>query len=310
MSTELAELRARLWDQHPIVREAAALPTASVQNAIGAVLHGSRKSRFSHAFYADPSTGKSTCLDALEHHIATSFSQSGVYRYEAMKEDNSAEGRLLEDMILQLNVGVRVARTLAAKRDQLNRALLALSGPGRHLFFLIDEAQELHERELNWLKGVINKVLNMDVKVTTVLMGQRQLMHRVRELERADRRDLLERFFKRIIEFKGCCAVADFSLVCDAIDNKSEYPEGSGYSYTQFLFPQAYASGFRFQKNANPLWQALIDNLPSEDIERGISMEIVASYIAQTCVLLKDRDGAWIEIENSVLQESVEEAFT
>jgi len=308
MDTLLSE-RERLWDMHPIICEAAVLPTASVQNAVGAILNGSRKARFSHAFWADPCTGKSSCLDAIANHIDSEHPQCGVLRYEAMADERTAEGRLLEDMLLQMELGGRIVHSLAGKRDQLTRALLALAGADMHVFILVDEAQELYLRELNWLKAVINKLVKKRVKVTTVLMGQSQLLDRVDELKKAGRRDLIERFFKRFIEFKGCGTVGDFSTICEAVDIKSEYPEGSGWTYTQFLFPQAHAAGFRLQSQALVLWEHLIASLSAAEVERGIAMEAIAGYLAQLCLLHKDKDGAGMELQEILLRRAAKEAF-
>lgn len=301
--------RERLWNLHPIIGEAAILPSTSIQNAIGAIMNGSRKTRFSHAFWADPCTGKSSCLDAIEDTIKEDHPGSGVLFYEPMKEDGAAEGRLLEDMLLQMEIGAPIARTLAGKRDQLTRALLALAGADLQIFILIDEAQELHVQELNWLKGVINKVVKKRVKVTTVLMGQRQLLDRVEQLKRANRQDLLERFFKRVLEFTGCKKKEEFSELCEAIDSKSEYPEDSGWTYTQFLFPRAYAAGFRLQAQASVLWEALVTSRSAAEVERGVPMQDIAGYMAQVCILHKDLDAGEMQLSGKLIVKAIKEAF-
>lgn len=308
MDTLLLE-RERLWNLHPVICGAAVLPTISVQNAVGALQHGARRTRFSHAFWADPCTGKSTCLEAIESYIRNQHPNSGVLCYEAMADERTAEGRLLEDILRQMELGGRIVHSLAGKRDQLTRALLALAGADMHLFILIDEAQELYLRELNWLKAVINKLVKKKVKVSTVLMGQRQLLDRVDELQKAGRKDLLERFFKRIIEFKGCCTLDDFATLCAAIDAKSEYPEGSKWTYSQFLFPLAYSEGFRLQSQATVLWEHLIERLGAAEVERGIAMEAIAVYLAQLCLLHKDHDVAGMELQGDLLVQAAKEAF-
>ena len=310
MIEELIVERERLWAQHPIICEAAVLPSTSVQNAVWAVIEGARKTRFSYASWADPVTGKSRCLTAIENFIRQEHPGSGVLRYEAMREESSAEGRLLEDILLQMAIAAPIARSLAGKRDQLTRALLALAGVDMHLYMLIDEAQELHIRELNWLKGVINKVILKQVKVTVVLMGQKQLLDRIDELKAAGRQDLLERFFKRVVEFKGCRTVEDLATLCEAMDIKSEYPEGSGWSYTMFLFPRAYENGLRLQAKAQVLWQAFTALRSASEVQRGIPMEAISSYLAQICLLHKDLDSADMELDLGLLEEAAKETLS
>ena len=140
---------------------------------------GARTARYANAAWADPQTGKSSCLDAIDAHIGQTFPNSGVMRYEAVADERSAEGRMLEAIILGLGLG-KASHSLAGKRDQLNRALLALAGPDMRLFLLFDEAQELGINKLSWLKAVVNKLVSRGVKVATVLMGQRELLEKAR----------------------------------------------------------------------------------------------------------------------------------
>ena len=122
---ELIDAREKWWSEHPIILRNAVLPTKSILEFVGAVMAGARTARYANAAWADPQTGKSSCLDAIDAHIGQTFPNSGVMRYEAVADERSAEGRLLEAIILELGLG-KASHSLAGKRDQLNRALLAL----------------------------------------------------------------------------------------------------------------------------------------------------------------------------------------
>jgi hypothetical protein len=140
-------------------------------------------------------------------------------------------------------------------------------------------------------------------------MGQKQLLNRIDELRSAGRQDLLERFFKRVVEFKGCRTVEDLATLCEAMDEKSEYPEGSGWSYTQFLFPRAHEGGLRLHAKAQVLWQAFTALRGTSEVQRGISMEAIASYLAQICLLHKDLDKADMELDLELLEEAAKETL-
>lgn len=305
---ELIDAREKWWSEHPIILRNAVLPTRSILEFVGAVMAGARTARYANAAWADPQTGKSFCLDAIEAYVRRTFPNSGVMRYEVVADERSAEGRLLEDIILGLGLG-KVAHSLAGKRDQLNRALLALAGPDMRLFFLLDEAQELGINELGWLKAVINKLVSRGVKVATVLMGQRELLEKADLVKHRGRSDLSARFYKRIAEFRGCSDVEGFNVICEAMDEKSEFPEGSGYTYTQLLFPHAFENKFRLQQNSKMLWTKLIGSLSDADVKRGLGMETVAAYLACLCELHRRLDSPEMQLQDKLVSRAAREAF-
>lgn len=305
---ELIDAREKWWSEHPIILRNAVLPTTSILEFVGAVMAGARTARYANAAWADPQTGKSSCLDAIDAHIGQTFPNSGVMRYEAVADERSAEGRLLEAIILELGLG-KASHSLAGKRDQLNRALLALAGPDMRLFLLFDEAQEFGINELSWLKTVVNKLVSRGVKVATVLMGQRELLEKAELVKRLGRSDLSVRYFKRITEFRRCSDVEGFNVICEAMDEKSEFPEGSGYTYTQLLFPQAFANKFRFQQHSKMLWAKLTGSLGDADLKRGLGMDTIAAYLAYLCELHRVLDSPEMQLQDKLVARAAREAF-
>lgn len=297
--------RERLWAMHPLITESAILPTRPVQSAVKRVLGLARKARSSMAFWADPVTGKSSCLRAIEATVLERIPGCGVLVLEAVEDSQSAEGRLLIQILKQLDYAHKIDSTLAGKRDQVHRALMALAGTAGHLFLLIDEAQEVSNNEFAWLKAVINGLSRKGLKVTTILFGQRELKKRRDQLYREGRSDLGERFMKMLIEFKKCCAESDLLTICEAIDCKSEYPVGSGWTYTQLLFPRAFRAGFRIRDLVPTLWAGLHDQMPRELLARGLPMELVASVIANLCLVAKDLDDADMSLSPELIGKAI-----
>ncbi|KGM52229.1 hypothetical protein N792_07895 [Lysobacter concretionis Ko07 = DSM 16239] len=302
---ELIGERARLWNEHPIITESAILPTRSVQDAVARVLKLARKGRGSIAFWADPEVGKSSCLMAIEAVLRERIAGCGVLWLEAAEDQQSAEGRLLAQILMSIRYVHKVDITLAGKRDQVNRALLALSGEARHLFILIDEAQEFNNREFGWLKAVINSLSRAGVKVTTVLFGQRELKQRREELYRDGRSDLGVRFMKTVYQFLGCRKEEDFLAICEAVDRKSEFPVGSQLTYTQLLFPKAFDGGFRFANHAGMMWEVVRRTVPSVKLRNGLAMEAVASILAEAAIAFKDRDAKDMTLSETIIEEIV-----
>ena len=304
LSVVLSE-RERLWNSHPIITESAILPTRSVQHAVKLVLGVSRKARASLAFWADPLTGKSSCLRMIESTVLSRLPGCGVLVLEAVEDQQTAEGRLLAQILKACKYAHKMDSTLAGKRDQVNRALNALSGPKCHLFILIDEGQEFSNKEFAWLKAVINGLARDGVKVTTVIFGQRELRQRRTDLYEEGRSDLGERFMKKLVEFKRCRGAAHIRSILDAIDNKSEYPAGSNFTYTKLLFPRAHTGGFRFKSLGADIWKSFQDLVTPKQLEKGLSMEVVAATIANLCQLCKDRDSEGMTIPAEDIHKAV-----
>lgn len=303
--TLLVSERERLWDYHPINTESAILPTRPVQKAVALVLAASRKARASLAFWADPLSGKSSCLRMIEATVIDRVKGCGVLTLEAVEDQQTAEGRLLVQILKSVRYAHKIDSTLAGKRDQVNRALNALSGEARHLFILIDEGQEFSNSEFAWLKAVINGLARDSVKVTTVIFGQRELLDRRSEIYQNGRSDLGDRFMKKLIEFKRCRGVEELRSILEAVDDKSEFPTGSKWTYTQLLFPRAHAGGFRFKTISGDVWSALQQKVPPKVLAKGVSMEVIAATLASVCRACKDSDAAGMSIPASVVKAAV-----
>jgi hypothetical protein len=302
--------RKHSWDEHPIITESAVLPTRSVKDAIARVMLVARKARASNGWWADPVTGKSFCIQAIRKAVSERFPGAGILTLEAVEDKQKAEGRLLISILNTVNFAHKAARELADKRDQVKRALIALSGASRRIFIFIDEAQEVSNEEFGWLKAVINGLSEAGIKVTTVLFGQRELKDRRLELMTEGRSDLAERFMKHLLEFRGLRLQLDLKIICEALDKHSEYPTGSGWTYTQFLFPRAFADGFRFGGLVPAMWEHFKEVVPPPMLKKGLPMEVVAAFLANVCIACKDMDGPGLEIPVSVIDKALKQSLS
>lgn len=312
MTTNISFLlteRKRLWSSHPIITESAILPTTAVQNAVSIVMGLSRKARASCALWADPLSGKTSCLRLIHKTVEQRIPGCGVLVVEAVEDENPAEGRLLQQILKSLGYAHKIDATLAGKRDQVKRALIASAGEARHLFILIDEAQELSFAEFGWLKAVINGLTSDGIKVTTVLFGQRELIKRRAELHANGRSDLGIRFMKKLIEFKCCKSEKDLTELLIAIDEMSEYPAKSNWTYTQLLFPQAYSGGFRFKALAPFIWKCFGELIPPIILKNGLTMELVAATLAQLCLLNEKNDHPSMLISDKDIAKAIKKAL-
>lgn len=212
--------------------------------------------------------------------------------YEPTENLVVAEGAFIADILHSMDFEPMIRRELAEKRNQLRRALYALGADGEHLFLIIDEAQDLDQMELKWLKGTINWLVGRKLKVTVVLFGQQELIWLRNDLASSGRSDLNARFTSMLHEFENPTKLIDLLPALEACDEGSEWPEGSGWSYTHFLWPLAFRAGLRLAQQAGPMWRAFKSaGMNSKGRAAGVGMNYFAEALAELATLTRDRDS-------------------
>jgi len=296
-----------LRDRHPILMCGAVLPTEPVKEVAQLVFDRALRFRSSIAFWAHPLCGKSSCIYALQKLAPAQFPGSAFVVYEPSSKEVAAEGALIEDLLSTIDYEPRVQRSLAGKRDQLLRALYAMSLAGKHLFLVIDEAQNLHAKDLGWLKRVVNWLNVHEIKVTVVLFGQMQLcsMH---QSFMAEMPDLTIRFMAELIEFRSLQDLSDIRAVLASCDEETEYPQGSGWSYTEYLWPCAHANGFRLASCAKEVFDAFRLQSGGAVDSEGISMQWIAEALMLVAQESERNDVPGLKIPREVWERAIQDS--
>lgn len=263
---------------HPLLMANAVLASPPVREASELVFDKARRSRSSVAFWANPLSGKSSCIAALQQLAPSLYPGCGFIVYEPSSKEVPAEGALIEDLLFEIGYEGRIERSLTGKRSQLERALYSLAIEGRRIFLVIDEAQNLHAKELGWLKRLVNWLSVRDIKVTVVLFGQSQLCQMYDGLK-VQMPDLCERFMSRLSEFRSLGDVEDIRVCLRCCDKEAQYPPGSGWTYTQYLWPSAYDNGFRLEACAKDLFKAFRARSGGSIEKEGVSMRWIAEAL-------------------------------
>jgi hypothetical protein len=219
-----------------------------------------------------------------------------------------AEGAFLKDVLSTMNCKPKLQRSLTSNRIQALRVLYACAAPRAHLFFSIDEAQEIHESELCWLKSIINWLVRRDCLVTVLAFGQQELLTMREALMPSARSDLDGRYTNELYEFEIIRNATDLSATFAACDTKSEFPPDIGYSYTHFWWPRAFEHGFRLMPQGAAAWTAFINASPNTHCANGISMRWVAKVLAELAQAKKDADAASFEVDEAMLVAAIRAA--
>ena len=291
-ASDLSSVRNARWNDHPIICAGAVLPTAPILFALSLLKKHGRRQRSSLAFWAHPRTGKSSCIEAMELVVKQHFPGAGMLVHEAKRDLVPAEGSFIGDMLLAMGFEPGLQRGLPERRHQLRRAMFAMGAGASHLFIIIDEAQNLIPIQLEWLKEYINWLIKRRYKVTVILFGQQELVCKRDELITVGRTDLHARFTENLMEFEGVTCGEDLRALLKACDAGSEFPFGTGWTYTQFLWPEAFAAGFRLEQQLPGIAAAFELDRGYKKIEHGVAMEYIARAIAEFADLTCSRDSA------------------
>lgn len=120
----------------------------------------------------------------------------------------------------------------------------------RRVVLIYDDAQFLWEHQFGYMMNDFNFFEKKGIKATYVLVGQEELVLRRKNFLLAKRQQLVGRFMVRTHIFHGVRNVEDMQACLESFDVNTEFPTGSGISYTQHFFPKAFEKGWTLRNMA------------------------------------------------------------
>jgi hypothetical protein len=124
------------------------------------------------------------------------------------------------------------------------------------IIVFIDEAQRLVPSDYENLVSLDNRMTRAGYYLFFVFVHQRDMTgfsnETIGSLDHPPH--VTGRFLVRKHEFTGLRDIEDAAYVLARYDNATEWPPGSGISFTQHFAPQAFADGFRLSHFAQRLW--------------------------------------------------------
>jgi hypothetical protein len=140
-----------------------------------------------------------------------------------------------------------------------NHIRMQLSGRGgNHFVLILDEMQLLNDVDFEQLLVFHNALALQKINMTTIGFAQPEIHNVVTGMITKGQRQLIARFLTESLAFEGCSSIEEFSILLKEYDDNSEFPEGSGWSYTRFFLPIAFAQGFRLEHYARKIWKELL----------------------------------------------------
>lgn len=233
--------------------------------------------------YGRPRLGKTRAITYLLHDLPSEFGQQiPIFHMCCRQYKNPNEGNFFEDLLKDMYHGLPFSGKANQKRERLLKFLLEKGeSSGQHRIVLfIDDAQRLFEIQYGWLMDVYNELDRAGISMTVVLVGQQELIHQRSAFIQARKAQIIGRFMVHEYKFTGIKSIQDVRACMAGYDSISEFPEKSGWSFTKYFFPDAFAQGFRLESCA----EELLHTFTSLRHEAGLhkAVEIPMQYLTLT----------------------------
>ncbi|MFX1670802.1 ATP-binding protein [Paraburkholderia sp. A2WS-5] len=197
-------------------------------------------------------------------------------------------------------------RLAQARRNPLERQImlverwieLAAQGGGHFLVLVIDEAQGMSHREWLWLVELHSLLEKQRVRLCVFSIASLQFFDEPLGMALAGGAHVAARFMLASEPFHGVRSIDELAYVMRGYDDGSEWPPGSGRSFTAGLAPRPWAGGFRMEHQADRLMRAMNETLPSH---YAGPMDFPMKTVTQACrhVLLYIASGGNVETGTS-----------
>lgn len=242
---------------HPLVRRHYRVATYAIELFVDLVEHCVQLLIPGALVHARPRIGKTYGIDYVAIHLARQRPDLVVLRMSCEYHRADFEGTFFTALLSAAGVRGVQHKSISVKRFELLRRLterLQLCG-GHIIVLFCDEAQRLSRDSLEWLRDVHDQLGQQGVRLITFLVGQPQLMEQRAQYQLAGDEQIVSRFMIEPLHFRGITDAQD-AATCLASYDLSRYPEGSGPTFTEFFYRQAWATGLRLEQVAGPLWDA------------------------------------------------------
>lgn len=216
-------------------------------------------------------------------------------------------GEFFTDLLEALHADATKGRK-ADKRGRIVDLIRSQAAKSQLPVFVIfvDEAQNLLERHYKWLIWFSNILSRKGVDLVIALVGQDELFSIRQSFLQGRQKGIIGRFMTVTAEFHGIKSESQMRSCLECYDTESEYPAGSGWSFTKYYFPAAFSSGWRLSSLTNDLWATF--RAASKTATNKDDREVPMMHFCRTVEQLILSKSTISEIAPSISREDIEAA--
>ncbi|WP_164219784.1 ATP-binding protein [Virgibacillus sp. YIM 98842] len=242
--------------------------------------------------YGRPRLGKTRAISYLLNYLPHDFGENTpIYHIRCRKYKNPNENFFFEDLLNAVGHSIITTGKSNMKRTRLLRFLVEradFSGNNKIIFF-IDDAQRLVEINYDWLMDLYNDLDHYGITLTTILVGQKELVHQRSAFISGEKFQIVGRFMSQEYQFKGITSLNDLKICLMGYDDYCEYPTNSNWSFTKYFFSDSFIRGYRLQHSAEELFQVFVDLRREYGLPHKV--EIPMQYVTLTIEYALKRFG-------------------
>lgn len=149
----------------------------------------------------------------------------------------------------------------------------------RRIVLIMDEAQKMTEWQYDCLIDISNQLVRRNIRMTTISIGQEQLVNRRSFFLANEKAHIVGRFMPSEYRFKGIQEPSELEYVLQSYD-ESEFPIESEWYFTRYYFPEAFNTGRRLSEFSVSLYKLFI--AIREEFGLSGKVEIPMEYVAFT----------------------------
>lgn len=298
--------------QHPIMRDAAILPTRSIEEFVNVINDWLDYLLPGAIVWGNFRTGKTQAVRYLLNNVKELLGSpipAFLFSPWDAEQQPVTENRFYQELLYMLGYKLPESGTAAVKRRRVVDFMTerVREQQEHRLLLFVDEAQWLTRKHYRCMMDLHNQLKTSDVRLIVILVGQPELLEIKDGLRSSRQGHLVGRFMTCTHRFDGVMSFSDIDRMLSALDSGSEYPAGSGISYTEHFVPKAFKAGWRMKTQAKTLWDTLIDVCDREGLPKidELPMQAMSAVIRVLLRDLSEMDEPDLELSNGHVEEVI-----
>ncbi|MBB4518556.1 ATP-binding protein [Paraburkholderia fungorum] len=245
--------RVKPW-LHPLFMNVDALGTPPLDEMYTVIRLVMVTGATSCAIAAPSGTGKTFAIAKFRGALQRDYGDIPVVLYNALNLHANTIRGFFKNFLYGLGYDSAIGETGDLRQRVTNYLSDAARQSGTStVILMVDEAQELRELDMQFLKDIFNALHNERVRLVSLLFGEAPKFYNVA----ASWPECIDaRFAQHKCSLRGLNKQEDIVRVLREIDS-APFSIGSDDTWTSTLFPAAYAAGFRLENEAPSFANAL-----------------------------------------------------
>ncbi|MDP2102589.1 MAG: ATP-binding protein [Methylotenera sp.] len=298
--------REKLINEHPIVTRDFVIVTPVIEQAYSLIRERVWMRSTGTFLHASQRVGKSICAQTVEALLKKEYQNIAVMSFSATRREGRKAAMFIEMLRAECLHVPNTPRFERIENTLMTHILTqCLQKNSSQFVLIIDEMQNLEEKDFYLLLAIHNRLEKQKIKMTTIGFSQPEILELRTALLANKSYHLIARFLSEPIPFSGCSTSEDLHAILQAYDEEQYYPEDSGISFTEFFLPIAFEGGFRLSNHSNQIWKEL-KKAASGLESQAMPMQHLTSTVAYLLLAARNLDDKNFKFKNAAIIEAVE----